>query len=99
MDADAISYADDQADVADAFQKKKKKNAFHVVHNHAGHSWIVVVPPKQPAAAAHGLTSQLGDRRLALVGGSDGARGCAGRVRHAARPGGGQARPRSVAPR
>ena len=52
MDADAISNADEQGDVADAF---------HVVHNNAGQSWTLVVPPEQPAAVAQDLTSQLGD--------------------------------------
>ena len=52
MDADAISYADDQADVVDSF---------HVVHNEAGHSWTLVVPPEQSAAGAMDLTTQLGD--------------------------------------
>ena len=52
MDADAISRADDPADVVDSF---------HVVRNEAGHSWTLVVPPEQSAADAVDLTAQLGD--------------------------------------
>eukprot|EP00966_Prymnesium_polylepis_P319190 7372117-Prymnesium_polylepis.1 len=52
MDADAISGADDQGDGADAF---------HVVRNGAGNSWILAVPPEQPAAGVADLTEQLSD--------------------------------------
>ena len=52
MEADAISRADEKGDVADAF---------HVVHNDAGNSWTLVVPPEQPAAVAKDLTSLLSD--------------------------------------
>eukprot|EP00966_Prymnesium_polylepis_P315870 7298155-Prymnesium_polylepis.1 len=87
MDADAISNADELADVADAS---------HVVHNRAGHSWTIVVPPEQPAAVAQDHsweTARTGGRsrrspRPRRAGSS-----------RAARPGGGPARPRSVAPR